>query len=82
MKSYVCQVTKLTDEQDVINLIGPFSSNEDAADYGASHCSPGGPDDPRWNSVRDLLSCSRWMCQRSTSSPFSTDAMSTKFWSI
>jgi hypothetical protein len=36
---------------DDIYLIGPFETAQDAEDYGATHCAPGGPDDPRWTSV-------------------------------
>lgn len=38
-------------EFEKIDLIGPFSNNSDAADWGATFCAPGGPDDPRWNVV-------------------------------
>lgn len=36
---------------DNMRLIGPFKDGRDAADWGHTHCSPGGPNDPRWNSV-------------------------------
>lgn len=36
---------------DNMRLIGPFENGRDAADWGYTHCSPGGPDHPRWNSV-------------------------------
>lgn len=38
-------------EFEKIDLIGPFSNNSEAADWGATFCAPGGPDDPRWNVV-------------------------------
>ena len=34
-----------------IKIIGPFATGDDAADWGAAFCAPGGPDDPRWNVV-------------------------------
>lgn len=53
-KFYIYQVTDhpLDDERDVINIIGPFETTDDAADYGATNYAPGGPDDPRWNVIR------------------------------
>jgi hypothetical protein len=32
-------------------LVGPFASEEDAADYGRTHYAPGGPNDPRWQTI-------------------------------
>ena len=32
-------------------VVGPFDNEDDASNYGHAHYAPGGPDDPRWQTI-------------------------------
>lgn len=32
-------------------LVGPFNDEDDASNFGQAHYAPGGPDDPRWQTI-------------------------------
>jgi hypothetical protein len=42
----------MSERLDTLSIVGPFKTGAEAADWGATYCAPGGPDDPRWNVVQ------------------------------